>query len=434
MTFRVLFVEDERAWQDALRDSAVNLLAGVDCEFAASAGQARDLFAKHHFHFVSIDQNTPDDPTEFVDSQYGLNLCEALIRYFPLTDRAIYTGYGAIPLAHKASRLDGTPYIEKRLASRFSSESAMDVADYVRWIRCRLDKDYHTWALERAARTLPGRLAALAGAVATEWRTGGTANWNRAVACLGLLVELAINLAWAQTMGLLRHGRIELPQLPFQSARDKLDALPRLWGAMKAARTGDIGWLAPWTKAFGAPGRSRDIGAPGRDALASLIVLRNDLAHGRLETAAAEDLESRKADTLLLLDVLSLWAERPLVSGLRYHPGERGRIQFQRHAGPPPERWDDMKDDFDGPPAHPANVHVVWPRAGRLEFADLHPFVIVLRNEQRRYEPFVLRDWQRGIASYVSLHTGTERKVSAEEAPAVLADIATAFAPPAGNA
>jgi len=359
---------------------------------------------------------------------HGVIFCEHLIRHYPLTDRAIYTGYGTIPIANKSGQLDGTPYLLKPESGQAPGGGEMDVEEYVQWIRERLEREYLLWTLRRAGGVLPARLAECASAIAEEWEKPIGSDWRRAVRALGTLVELTITLAWAQTVGLARAARIEIPSHKFNTARDKLDALSKLWQQLAGSRI-----AGPFGKAFGPVSRSSKAdGAPGREALGKLLGFRNEDAHGSVAEPHRKDLEDHKPQILWLIDALSLWAERPLISGLRYHPGERGRVQFRRHAGRPPERWDDMIDEFERLPQADEHVHVLWERDGKAFLADLYPFILLRRNDQRRFEPFVLREYTRDQAIYWSLHGTDSQKIRLSEAPEIH-DMLRPLLPEAGS-
>jgi DNA-binding NtrC family response regulator len=169
LTYRVLFVEDECSWQTALKIHAGTWpKQQFTWSLVETAEEARSATQRQRFHFVSLDHNLRDRPGEYVRSGHGVALCEHLLRNYPLTDRAIYTGYGTILDANKSGQLDGTLYLQKPLTEESADPNVMGADQYVQWIRNRLEQTYHLWALRRAGSVLPAQMAERATTVAEE--------------------------------------------------------------------------------------------------------------------------------------------------------------------------------------------------------------------------------------------------------------------------
>jgi hypothetical protein len=198
-------------------------------------------------------------------------------------------------------------------------------------------------------------------------------------------------LAWAQARAIAVSLGVPLPQTILNAnsfaPRGKEDDLGRLWPAIAAQ-----GGLAQWRKYVGVGNRDNGQGT-GRnfvDLSGRLRAIRNSRAHGDIAHPSEHDIASRIDDIRTLIDALAFWGEVSLLTAPRYHPSERGKIQYVRLAGPPPWPVSDFQIEVTLLNNRSDRVYVLWRTEKSTDLVDLFPFVVMDRGEAGRLEPHVL--------------------------------------------
>jgi ActR/RegA family two-component response regulator len=184
--FRILIVEDDDSWGRRLRDHASKHADFGRVDLVGTRLAALEKIRDCHYHYISIDQNIPDRPREPVTPDSGLALCEHVVERHPFTNRGILTANGEITFSNRAGSLDGTRYIEKRVANPTAADKiqAMDARPYVEFVARELRENYLNWCLNRAGRLLPRALGGAAEQLQIHWQGR---NWAEAIRALGLM-------------------------------------------------------------------------------------------------------------------------------------------------------------------------------------------------------------------------------------------------------
>lgn len=336
LRYRALVVEDEKLWCD-LFQSASATLDFAEFDYRKTADSARKAFAARPVHIASVDQNIPLVPNETATAEFGFELLEEVVLTRPFVRTLMYTVYGRPVYANRAGRLGGTEYFEKKAAEH--QQDALDVSSFFDLLKAltiggrrpdnnKEEKGYIHWALARARDHLPGMVGSAAGRL-HDAQEGGFDS-DKASKALAALIERTTELAWAQACALAATTKAR-PLRNLSAARDLSEFLLNLgvlWTALE-----DNGQLGVWSGYVTDSGRNGKWGEAGgrfTNAVTQLRNVRNRDTHGRIEALSPVDLKNAAGDILALIDGLAYWADRPLMYGVRLHPDDRSRLQFQK--------------------------------------------------------------------------------------------------------
>lgn len=420
--YRLLIVEDDVAMLRRLTDAAMATSDFTTVDSAGTANEARKLLDQRHYHFVSVDQNLPDEEGERVGPQPGLNLVSELVDEHPLTDRRIYTGNGETQFANYTGRKDGTRYVEKRLTDDAPADH-LDPEVYISEVARDLQERYIPWALRAAAPRLPGHLGGYARDAAGAW---DSRDWTTASRAICSLAPAIMELAWAQTLAVAAAAGITLPPRPDgllgREAADRETDAGVLWPKLEEA-----GWMSPWRRALAAGAVGGTAPYNVLNAAAEWRRVRNAMAHERQVEVGEDEFARFMPATLALIDQLAACVETPLIEAPRRHPRQRGLIQFNVVAALPPWELREARDEYDLI-REGQSYFIRWVGPDGPLLLDLYPFVLRPRSGPR-HEPFALMSAKRETdgrisrADYRSLIRSDQRSFIEAEHRKLLEDL-----------
>jgi hypothetical protein len=154
------------------------------------------------------------------------------------------------------------------------------------------------------------------------------------------------------------------------------------------------------------------VGTNGRALLKAanqLRMARNIAAHGSIEALSPVDLAADSQNLLALIDGLAYWADHPLMYGVRNHPDDRSRLQFQKIVGSTFWPVADLVSDV--PPLKNANrrttIQFLHHANQSARLIDLFPFVSMVEQAGKPPTPALLLPRPSGAVRR-SLATGEE--------------------------
>lgn len=383
--FNILVVEDEPNMRGDLERDLKEVIdndKNFNTPRLVSSGHMAwdDLFRKR-YHFISIDQNIPDNEGEPISADHGLSLWERIVEKNLLIYRIIYTAFGDTSYSNRTGRFGGTPYLEKKIGrEKAGAYSSYEWAEY---IKSTLEHDYIPFALEQAGRHLPLSLAERARRALAAYHDKNFESYIR------LWIEIwesILHLAFAQTLALCHQAGISLGRIPGGTLAEQEQILRDAWPKLAQQN-----WMQPWLRYIGVGNRESGAGAGGlflRSASDPLRQLRNELAHS-FPADAWDQLTAEYKDPLLfLIDALAFWIENPLLLGARYHPTQRRRVVGTAIMGdqvPFPLREIDIHDLAEIPKNTDEHICLIWHHEeNQSMILDLYPFVMFDRDPQGR--------------------------------------------------
>ncbi len=367
--FQTLLVEDSRDWIDDMRQAW-----GKDLDVASTADAARERLGARRYHFITLDQNLPGRLEGRVEPEVGVQLCRQVVDAHPCSPRVVFTGYGELHRANEVGRMEGTEYWEKSGTGKDDEDRLIYSAKgWAVAVRAYLQGRYLPFVLGQAGRFLPANLADQAQDM--EKRYAQAEEDGRFFGRTIDLWQSTLHLAWAQAQAILAHAQLGGVRMtkPTDTLVDLERALKEVWRAVAGA-----GWFGPWGAYVGKGSAETGEGAGKRfldGASVPLRTLRNQHAHGFTREVWTGQWENLRGPLLFLLDAAVLWADHPLLTGLRPVPGGTDRWQGEviRGGGPWPSR--DLAARSRSAP-YPTHVYTRWQDPdGNAELVDLWPFV-----------------------------------------------------------
>ena len=117
MEFRVLVVDDEELWAQAIGDELSRRRVTVDLAF--SCAEALSKVQRGHYHVILLDHRLPDEE--------GLKILPRLLSYLPTSAVLMMTAYHAIPDAVQAIRQGAEDYLVKETSILPIAERVMEI-------------------------------------------------------------------------------------------------------------------------------------------------------------------------------------------------------------------------------------------------------------------------------------------------------------------
>jgi CheY-like chemotaxis protein len=396
--FNILVIEDAPEVQDSLKRALQATFQGsttFSWKLVSNVGTAQARLAGERHHFISIDQNIPDNDGEIVSSENGLNLCARIVEQNIVAPRVIYTAFGKVEYSNWVGRVGGTRYLEKGVDD--TKKDTYTAQKWATFIKSELESNYIPFALDLAGKCLPLSLAERARRTQVAYAAKTYETYMR----LWLeLWESALHLAFAQTLALYSHAKLPsgrpLNYTPDGTPAGQEQFIKEVWSRLAPA-----GWMSPWARYISTGKKEGESVGAGEGFLQGASIplrkLRNDISHSFPgEQWEAWVSEYREA-VLFLIDALAFWIENPLLTRLQFHPTDRQVVVGQALMGdqfPFPTRTINIPtSELTRIPSGSADhACLLWSRRGEGEsqVLDLDPFIILERDRQGRLHLLLL--------------------------------------------
>lgn len=383
-TSRVLIVEDEEDWiylmQRALEDEAdARQIDHIKIDVALNAEDARHLIARHHYHLMSLDMRLPaghnDSEVSVVNGAdlarssslgallpktiiYSATLDEEYIRSTPAEGMAVAQ---LTPEKYAKSSGSASASVSSPIETLSPGEWAKRVLDYLNYDQRLLELQINlgttklvkesalgAW-LHGATLGLPPALARLAQELQGDWPISKKHRASAGAINAALrFIESSLRLAVAQTAVLigLKPDTCGLPDT--NSQKDFIALLKRWMQTHEPA-------LSRWTW------RSDYLTDEAISAFDEARNLRNDARHTLAANTARAEWNRLYPLLLKIMDMSSYWAKHPLVTDLRFVPGDGWKGQILRGTGFPGPVERLSGKDFPG-----AAINGIWQLPLRL--------------------------------------------------------------------
>lgn len=357
---RILIVEDEDDWgylmRRALEDEAdERQIHRPEINIALNAEDARRLMTRHHYHLMSFDMRLPTGKGDSeISVASGVGLTRSLGLQFGIETKTIIysatldeeyvreTPYECMAVAQLAPE----KYAKSSGAASASTSAPIEtlsprewakrVLDYLNYDQCLLE--FHpasgstksnpkesalgAW-LHGATLGLPPALARLAQELRSDWPLTKTHSASAGAIHSALrFIESSLRLAVAQTAVLigLKPANCGLPD-----TNNQKDFMTLLRGWTQTHGSALSGWT--W--------RSDYLTDAAIDAFDETRDLRNEARHTLGANTARTEWNRLYPLLLQIMNVSSYWAKHPLVTDLRFVPGDGWKGQILRGTGYP---------------------------------------------------------------------------------------------------
>ncbi len=370
LPFRTLLIEDNPDWVGDMQKAW-----GKGLDVASTGTEARRLLAANRYHFITVDQNLPEHDGSGAVPDVGVELCRRIVSDHPCSPRVLFTAFADVTLSNRIGRMDATEYWQKSGTGKDNPASSVYSArGWAQSVRDFLAERYLPFALQQAGRFLPANLADQARNL--EKHLGRRSQDSR---FLGFAIDLwqsTLHLSWAQAQALARVHRGGVgTAVPTNKLEELERGLGLIWPELSQS-----GWFGPWGAYVGKGNAKTGDGAGRRflvEASRPLRSLRNAHAHDFTREVWTDRWEALENPLLHLLDAAILWADHPLLTGLRAAPGRSDLWQAEaiHGAGPWPAREVLAASRF---APYPERVYIRWlDPEGAAVLVDLWPFVIL---------------------------------------------------------